>query len=123
MSDRPLVDAILDPLPGVFDDDLRGITQAIDDQLSVRAEMRERCGEEMQKLFGNDPQAVILSAAGLKTFDLRRYRLSADLGDVMRVTLSRIEPALAAQYVKWVEEFHAIREETRTGSESVGPRS
>jgi len=109
LSDDPLVDAILDPLPGVFDDDLRGVSAAIDMRLDVRAEMRARCGEEMQKLFGHDPQAVVLSAAGLKTFDLRRYRLIADLGDVMRVTLTRIEPALATQYIAWTDELTAVR--------------
>ncbi|QNE45868.1 hypothetical protein F1C58_02385 [Glaciihabitans sp. INWT7] len=111
MSDDPLVDAILDPLPGVFDEDLRGVSPAIDRQLEVRAEMRVRCGEEMEKLFGKNPQAVVLDAAGVSSFDLGRYRLIADLGDVMRVTLARIEPVLAEQYVRWVEDLLVVRKQ------------
>ena len=101
----PLIDIVLEPLVSVIDDDLQGVTAALDEQLKLRRRMRELAAEEFDTSFGSDASRKL--GFPRNPADARITRPIADLGSFMVRTLENRAPELLPVFEDWQRRFEA----------------
>lgn len=105
LKDDPLIDIVIEPLVSVIDDDLSGVTPALDEQLKLRHRMRELAAEEFDASFGSDASRRL--GFPRNPADARITRPIADLGSFMTRTLENRAPDLLPVFEDWQRRFEA----------------
>lgn len=105
LTERPLIDIVLEPFVTVVESDLAGISESLDTQLALRSKMRAAVAEEFDAAFANRVAVRMRMTRGLA--DEHTTRLIDDLAPSINVALERRAPELLPVFNDWHQQFEA----------------